>query len=198
MKDDHYDLMSLDVVNGVAAKTFIPIMAKTVVVINGSGGVGKDTLCDIIATKYKCQNESSIVPIKEIATKYGGWEGQKDAKSRKFLSDLKLLFSDYNDLPFNYLMDKVKEFSEDSDTKILFVHIREPEEIRKFVKAVEARKIRVRSLLITRDTGEPEWGNMADDNVSKYNYDFYYHNCVPLNVLAINFINFFDSTIIRD
>ena len=36
-------------------------------VINGSGGTGKDTVCDITAKYYKVRNISSITPIVEIA-----------------------------------------------------------------------------------------------------------------------------------
>ena len=43
-------------------------------VINGSGGTGKDTVCDITAKYYKVRNISSITPIVEIA-KFAGWNG---------------------------------------------------------------------------------------------------------------------------
>ena len=42
-------------------------MNKTVLVINGAGGVGKDTLCAMAAEKFRVENISSITPIKEIA-----------------------------------------------------------------------------------------------------------------------------------
>lgn len=75
---------------------------KTVIIINGKGGVDKDTLCDIAAYYYLVKNVSTIDPFKEIARKYAGWNGEKDLKSRKFLSDLKQLFIDYNDTPMRY------------------------------------------------------------------------------------------------
>ena len=65
-------------------------MNKVVIVINGAGGVGKDTLCELASLHFKVFNVSSITPIKEIASMCG-WSGAKDDKSRKFLSDLKLL-----------------------------------------------------------------------------------------------------------
>ena len=46
-------------------------MKKRIVIINGKGGVGKDTLCDVIAKKYIVKNVSSITPIKEIAASAG-------------------------------------------------------------------------------------------------------------------------------
>lgn len=35
-------------------------MKKIVIIINGNGGVGKDTLCDFAAEKYKVTNVSAI------------------------------------------------------------------------------------------------------------------------------------------
>ena len=46
-------------------------MKKLAIVINGAGGVGKDTLCDFAAKHYKTLNVSTITPIKEIAADYG-------------------------------------------------------------------------------------------------------------------------------
>ena len=99
-------------------------MKKLVIVINGSGGVGKDTLCDIAAKHYKVKNISSITPIKKIAADCG-WDGQKDDKSRKFLSDLKLLCVEYNDYPTRWALAEYLDFK-NTDEDIMFVHIREP------------------------------------------------------------------------
>ncbi|MBO5879339.1 MAG: hypothetical protein J6Q68_02150, partial [Clostridia bacterium] len=65
-------------------------MKKLVMVINGAGGVGKDTLCDFASAHFSVMNISSITPIKEIAAMCG-WNGEKSDKARKFLSDLKAL-----------------------------------------------------------------------------------------------------------
>ena len=95
---------------------------KKVIVINGRGGVGKDTLCEFAAKRYKVMNISSITPIKELAMQIGR-DGAKDLRSRKFLSDLKQLTSEYNDYPNNYLLRKCREF-EKSEYELLFVHSR--------------------------------------------------------------------------
>lgn len=151
-------------------------MKKTVIIVNGNGGVGKDTLCDFAAEKYKVRNISSITPIKNIAVQ-NGWDGGKDAKSRKFLADLKQLFVDYNDLPCRYLESQYREFLE-TDEELLFVHIREGEEIDKFKKCVT--EIPCVTLLVRRDSGEKSWGNVSDDNVENYHYDYSYDNNLPL------------------
>ena len=84
---------------------------KLVVVINGKGGVGKDTFCDFVSEKYRTLNISTITPVKEIARRYG-WSGEKDKKSRKFLADLKRIFIEYNDLPNSYAFQEYKKFLE--------------------------------------------------------------------------------------
>ena len=52
-------------------------MKKAVLVINGAGGVGKDTLCDLAEKHLKIRNISTITPIKELA-RMCGWDGSKD------------------------------------------------------------------------------------------------------------------------
>ena len=148
-------------------------MNKIAIVINGAGGVGKDTLCDLAAKHFKVRNISTITPIKEIAA-MGGWDGSKDDKSRRFLADLKQLFVEYNDYPTSWAMNVYREFLE-SDEEILFVHIREPEEIAKFIKATgkEARALLVRG---GDRMKKSHYGNYADDSVENYNYDYYFVN----------------------
>ena len=102
-------------------------MYKHVVIINGSAGVGKDTFVAMCNSFCKVMNYSSIDEIKRLA-KLIGWDGNKDERGRKLLSDLKVAMSDYCDLPFQSMKNKYEEFIK-SDASILFLHIREPEEI---------------------------------------------------------------------
>ena len=162
-------------------------MNKLIIIINGSGGVGKDTLCDIVEKYYSTMNVSSIDPIKEIASK-NGWNGEKDPKSRKFLADLKQLFVDYNDLPQKYLFERVNEFLA-NDKQILFVHIREPEEIHKFKEKIDFPCITL--LVRGRETATGSWNNTSDDDVENYNYNFYYENSKSLEHMESDFMEFF-------
>lgn len=146
-------------------------MKKLVIIINGAGGVGKDTLCDLSGKYFKVKNVSSIDPVKKIA-KEAGWKGEKTPEARRFLAELKRILIEYNDTPVRYLIEKYKEFI-DSDEEILYCHIREPEEIEKFKGYVVTDCM---TLLIKRDTGVETWGNTADDEVENFNYDCIYNN----------------------
>ena len=148
-------------------------MKKLCIVINGCGGVGKDTLCDVAAKYYRVKNISSVTPIKEIASMCG-WDGRKDARSRKFLSDLKQLIAEYNDYPTLWALDEYHAFLE-SAYDILFVHIREPEEIAKFVRATDGAAL---TLLVRggERARRAAYGNVSDDCVEDYSYDYYFMN----------------------
>lgn len=153
-------------------------MDKHIFIINGSGGVGKDTFVDLVSVElnnifkkfHTVINFSSVDKVKEIA-KLIGWNGGKSEKDRKFLSDLKILTSNYCDMPFESMKDKVSEFLNDEESSLLFLHIREPEEISRAVKEFEAKTI-----LVIRDSVNHITSNMADKNVFNYEYDFVIEN----------------------
>lgn len=148
-------------------------MKKIALVINGRGGVGKDTLCDLAAKHFRVYNISSVDPIKDIA-RICGWDGSKDDKSRRFLSDLKALTVAYNNYPTVWAKERYLGFLA-SDYEIMFLHIREPEEIVKFVEATggEAKTLLIRGG--SRMT-KASYGNVSDDGVENYTYDYYFTN----------------------
>jgi len=138
-------------------------MKKFVFVINGSGGVGKDTLCNLAARHFRVKNVSSITPIKNIATQCG-WNGEKNDRARKFLADLKSLTVAYNDYPTKWILEEYRRFCE-SDDEIMFVHIREGAEIKKFVDGTDGKAI---TLLVRGgkrfQRRDAKYGNAADDD----------------------------------
>ena len=151
-------------------------MKKRIIVINGKGGVGKDTLC-LSLQGHRVRNISSITPIKEIAAMHG-WNGEKDLKSRRFLAELKRVFTEYNDLPNRYLIEQAQQFLRSED-EVLFVHIREADQIEAFVRGVGGDCI---TLLVRRELPEVAggYGNRADDDVENYPYDVIFDNNRPL------------------
>ena len=166
-------------------------MEKTVIVINGRGGAGKDTLCEFAAKKYRVENYSSVDPIKTLA-KQAGWNGEKDDRSRKFLSDLKRLTTEYNDLPTKYLEGRCRDFLESGDD-ILFVHIRECEQIEHFIDTVKD-SVKVLTLLVRRGEART-YGNVSDDNVENLDYDLVYENNKPLEEAEEDFLRFLEAAL---
>ena len=156
---------------------------KKIVIINGTGGCGKDTFVDICSKYKKVYNFSSIDSVKEIA-RIIGWNGTKSDKDRKFLSDLKKLTTDYNDFAFNSIKDAINIFNKSND-ELMFIHIREPEEIKKVVD-----KFKVKTLLIKRQNQELIETNSSDANVEDYNYDYIIINTTldEYESKAVNFI----------
>ena len=151
---------------------------KQVFIINGKGSVGKDTFVKMVNDYIPSATYSSVDETKYIASLMG-WDGRKDAKSRKFLSDLKRLSSEYNDKPYLDVLERINFFfnSMYEEDTLLFVHIREPKEIQRLVDFCKESNIEVSTLLIKRENIESvEYGNMADDNVYNYDYDFVINN----------------------
>lgn len=172
-------------------------MQKTVIVINGQGKSGKDTVCKITAKRYRVKNVSAIDPVKKLAS-FIGWQGEKDDKSRKMLADLKQILIAYNDYPFNYIMNSINEFLA-SDEQIMFAHIREGDEIKKVVDACSKLGVNALTLLIRRNDKffvHKTFGNAADDEVENYPYDFIYSgNNDTVSDLEGSFNEFFDKNI---
>lgn len=145
-------------------------MEKQVIIINGTGGSGKDTFVEFCSEFTKVTNISSVDKVKEAAKALVNWNGEKDEKSRKLLVDLKQLSIDYNDYPTQYIKEKYEEFI-NSDSKYLFVHIREINEIEKIKKILNAK-----TLLILNPRVAIITSNTSDGNVLNYNYDFTIQN----------------------
>ena len=146
-------------------------MNKHIFVTNGMARCGKDTfavfLNDIIPT-YKY---SSIDKIKEIA-ELCGWNGaSKSEKDRKFLSDLKILTTEYSNMSFKAIKEKINEFKADNRFCVMLIDIREPEEIEKAKNAFGAKTI-----LIKNDRVKNISSNFGDANVFNYDYDFEIEN----------------------
>jgi len=154
------------------------IQPKKIVLINGSGGVGKDTFVNCCSNYVFVKNVSSVDMVKVVAGILG-WDGvTKDEKTRKFLSDLKLLSTEYCNHPFNYMSKKIDEFmvssynNEEHIKAVLFLHIREPNELQK-MKDAYSNSIAV---CITNPRIEKIDSNMADANVYSFSYDYYIDN----------------------
>ena len=145
-------------------------MDKRIIIINGTGGAGKDTFVSFCSEIEKVLNISTVDKVKEAAAILVGWNGEKDEVSRKLLVDLKQLSIAYNDAPTKYICNMAEKFK-DSQDKIMFVHIREAEEIEKARNLLNAK-----TLLITNPRVKLITSNDSDGKVNEYEYDYYIEN----------------------
>ena len=185
------------------------ITRTKVVIINGKPQSGKDTFCKY-AQGYCDDDESantliisSVDPLKEMLTQLG-WDGTKTDKIRDMLMDMKQLWVQNQDGPTMFLFNNILEFHKacPGEDNIVFVHIREPEEIKKLVNALtgfESMGIDVISLLVIRE-GEEDTPNQpaetrrSDDEalINSYEYDVTINNdedLIKLQELAAEFVD---------
>lgn len=160
-------------------------MKKCIIIINGSGGKGKDSFVNYCSEYADVLNISTVDKVK-IAAKLLGWDGtSKNEVDRKFLSDLKLLAGAYSDHSFKFVETYIKYFQTSSIYNIMFIHSREPEEIKRFVKTYPC------ITMLVKNPGVPDiLTNMADANVENYNYDFVIDNDGTLDDLKRNACKF--------
>lgn len=147
-----------------------------IVCINGAPTSGKDLFCKYCAEEIDGFMEvfSSVDLVKKIATDLG-WDGVKSLRNRKFLSDLKDLLTEWDDVPYKNTIANIEDWKYqleqvdiDTEDAVAFVHVREPKEIDKFAKRNNAI-----TLLLRRPEVEgKETSNHADSNILNYNYDF--------------------------
>lgn len=144
-------------------------MKKQIIILNGTGGSGKDTFINLCLKYASCMSISSVDKVYEVASLLG-WTGTKTDKDRKFLADLKDLSTAYNDMPFEEIKKKIEGF-EKSNYDVLFVKLREPEEIKRLALLYD-----VKTVLIKRKDHKIITSNRADAKVENYNYDYVIEN----------------------
>lgn len=153
-------------------------MSAQIVIINGMPRAGKDAFCEFCAKHSIARTYSSVDYIKSVA-KYLGWDGVKDERGRKFLSDLKDAATAYCDLPMLKMME-FRDMIEETIpyTDIIFFHIREPAEIARAKKEFNAITV-----LIKRPDAEKIASNHADREVEDIDYDYTVYNNGTLDEL---------------
>lgn len=176
-------------------KEVISSMIK-VVIVNGRPGAGKTTFEDICQALMGpfCRSRSTVDRIKEVA-KRAGWDGRKTLESRKFLSDLKALCREFNDLPFQDIKRTLRLFKSDlvnyhvdGHDAILLVDSREPAEIQRFKDEMDAITVLIRRAAIEEETTS----NESDENVFNFDYDYTIDNNGSIDDLRVVAEEFLD------
>ena len=163
-----------------------------IVIINGTGGSGKDTfvtMCKDALGEDRVLNISTVDFVKEVAD-FCGWDGTKTSKNRKFLSDLKDLLTEWDNIPFNKVVDDIDAWAYERiadgeyEQSLVFVHCREPKEIEKFAEHYNIDDEKITTLLIRREVAENvQQINHADNDVLNYSYDYTIYNNYSLSAL---------------
>lgn len=144
---------------------------KEILIINGSGGVGKDTFVECLKEFTSVFHTSIVNQVKSIA-KAIGWNGEKNENNRKFLSDLKVLIDEYNDGNYNNVAAIMRDFREGIiDSELLCIDMREGNQIERAKKEFGAK-----SVLVTRNTVKHITSNIADAGVFNVKYDYHIEN----------------------
>ena len=167
-------------------------MTKRIFITNGMARCGKDTFAAYLNEIIPTTKYSSIDKVKEIA-KTCGWDGGKTERDRKFLSDLKVLTTNYSNMPFEAIRDRVNEFLRNEYYSILLVDIREPKEIEKAKLAFNAKTILIRNNRVKFIES-----NMADANVFNYTYDYVVENNGSLEEFKENVEKFVIENILNE
>lgn len=144
-------------------------------IVNGKPKSGKTTWEKFVkAIAWQTNEEvvsvfSIIDHVKHTALSLG-WDGEKDARGRKFLYELKQTLAHYNDSPYQ----EVKRHIEDCEQKgiiALFVDMREASDALRLKEEFGAKTI-----FIERNQEEVDWGNAADNLTKEIFYDIIISN----------------------
>ena len=150
-----------------------------IAVVNGFPQVGKDEFVRCCLSELGAFGKliSTVDFVKEIAVRCG-WDGTKTPQNRKFLSDLKDLLTNWEDVPYKKTLQEIDMFKFDlnywdvSDKGVVFIMCREPKEIERFEQELNAK-----SVLIRRASVEfKQQSNHADSEVLNHKYDYIIEN----------------------
>lgn len=161
---------------------------KEICIINGSGGKGKDLFVELCGRYCEVLNVSSIDPAKNAAMHLVGykWGDEKtDESLRALLSELKAISIRVNNYPFKYVSKHIEEFQSVSG-ELLFIHIREPQEIQQVLDVFP----HVHTLLLTNERVDDIVTNSSDANVYNFNYEFKIMNDGSIEELEMSASNF--------
>ena len=149
----------------------IPENKKLILIVNGKPRAGKDTFAELLNEFIPVYKYSSIDKVKTIAMDCG-WKGAKEEKDRKFLSELKRITTEYNDMAYNDILEKVEMFDNgDIAEEIMIIDVREPEEIERLTNELGALTV-----FIKNDNVPEVTSNYADANVENFDYDIIVDN----------------------
>lgn len=160
-------------------------------VLNGMARAGKDTFVSYVGKYINAVHISIVDKVKETA-KQIGWNGEKDEKGRKLLSDIKLMTDAYDDRNYEYVRSHILEFINDNTKEALFIDMREQKDIQR-VKD----EFNIKSVFVKNNNVKNITSNIADANVFNIEYDIIIDNSGTLTELEEIAKDFIDKCIRR-
>ena len=156
-----------------------------VFLINGVSLAGKDTFVRCLEQLYlndgqdrAVMNLSTINPIKNVYQSFFGWKGNKSPEHRKNLNTLKNVWRSCSNGPVEYIRGRLNEYRVYSMVKVVFVMVREYEEMVDLQKLCYSLKISCSTMEVIRDGLEipPVEQEFLDSHPKGYKYDFTINN----------------------
>lgn len=157
-------------------KSIPKIKNKKIFIVNGYPKSGKTTFGKILNSYIPTKHISIVDSIKNLESVISNNTNVKSPKNknekyRKFLSDLKDLCEDYNDYPFQKIINEVFNFLFFEKELILLIDMRSPEDITRAINTFNAKTI-----FIKNSKGEKISSNHADADVEKIEYMYIIDN----------------------
>ena len=179
-----------------------------VVILNGPGGSGKDTLYEMI--KDYMPNKNEVLRVSTVDLVYDAMEAlfstetrgdvlagkeQKEDAYRQLMHEVKMSWTKYCDGPTQYIVDYYNNIVKNVSTrdiqpvKLMFTMLREPEEIVKLKEHFNKSGIIVLTMYIFGRTSPTDYQNDCDANVNNlpegFSYDVEIDNSGDLDTLKI-------------
>lgn len=162
---------------------------KKIYIVNGKPRAGKDTFAELLGKHCRVFKYSSVDKVKQIAAKCG-WDGGKDDKDRKFLADLKRITTEFNDMSYDDVAEKVAYFLKTDFFDVMLIDIREPEEIERAIEGYGAEAIYINNVNVPMITS-----NESDANVNNFVYDYIIANDGTLDDFAETVRDFYNKIV---
>lgn len=207
-RDRYYPILA----NLYEKKKDIALTRYAAFVIGGVARNGKDQWIDFMNEQdIFAAVESSIDPVKDVAKLIAMYEDSKMSHSeltqemehktdsyRELLFQLKKAWVNLDDGPNRITMSRVWEhrlisettLAKNERTKCCFIHVREPEEIDKWITRLEDSGFICASVCVRGHTSQEEFKNHCDTQTENYDYDIYVDNSGDLQNLRMDAYGF--------
>lgn len=182
---------------------------RFVILIGGVGGSGKSSFINFCSKFHEDVYEESTIDCCKTLVRYMldlesqshgvfshetilNMEDEKSDAYRTLLSDLKQAWCEFSDGPNKIVCNQVDRLYRDEDPFLIFVNVREPEQIDYLKKSLESLHNCIPVTLQVVRNDDNTWSNYSDRTTSNYDYDITIDNSntlMNLEDVAAKFCN---------